>query len=57
MIKKLAFLLVILIAVSSCKMKPQYKTREGKKKQKYYNMHQYDRHDRDEYEIKKMKKK
>ena len=57
MIKKLAFLLIILFAIFSCKTKPQYKTKEGKKKQKYYNMQQYDRHDRDDDAIKKMKKK
>jgi hypothetical protein len=54
--RKLAFLLLTFLVLASCGPKPQYKTREGKKKQKYYNMQQYDRHDRDEKAIKQMKK-
>ena len=41
----LTFVLVILF--SSCGPKPMYKTSEGKRKKKYYDMHQYDRYDRD----------
>lgn len=54
--KKLAFLLIAVILAGACGPKPQYKTRQGKRKQRYYNMHQYDQHQRDQYEIKKMKK-
>ncbi|MEX2233437.1 MAG: hypothetical protein WD824_14840 [Cyclobacteriaceae bacterium] len=36
--KLLGFVLVVSIILSSCASgKPYYKTREGKKKQKYYN--------------------
>jgi len=33
-----------------------YKTREGKQKKKYYDMHQYDRYDRDMVLTKGMEK-
>ncbi|MDN4167024.1 hypothetical protein QWY31_16050 [Cytophagales bacterium LB-30] len=39
----LALLLVVLIIFSSCGPRPQYKTREGKKKMKHYNSIQYNR--------------
>lgn len=36
--KLLGFVLIVSIILSSCASgKPYYKTREGKKKQKYYN--------------------
>jgi len=52
---------IIFIALglifTSCGPKPQYKTREGKRKQKYYNKQQYNHPDRDTEQIKSMKKK
>ena len=40
--KKLtALFLVLTFALSACGNRPQYKTRKGKKKQKYYNSIQY----------------
>ena len=51
------FVFIIGFAFSSCGPKPQYKTREGRKKQKYYNKQQYDHPDRDTEQIKSMKKK
>jgi hypothetical protein len=41
--KKIAGIVVLIIAVllSACGTKPYYKTRTGKKKQKYYNDIQY----------------
>jgi hypothetical protein len=50
-------LLFIGFALQACGPKPQYKTREGRKKQKYYNKHQYNHPDRDQELIKSMKKK
>jgi hypothetical protein len=34
---RVSFLLIFSILALSCGPKPYYKTREGKKKQKYYN--------------------
>lgn len=54
------FILIILLVgifIGSCAPKPSYKTREGKRKQKYYNMHQYDRPGRDQVLINGMKSK
>lgn len=39
--KFLTFILLAVFALSACGPKPQYKTRKGKKKQKYYNSIQY----------------
>jgi hypothetical protein len=56
MLKKvLSGLIILLIFLSSCGPKPMYKTREGKRKKKYYDMHQYDRYDRDLVLINEMK--
>ncbi|MBX2897767.1 MAG: hypothetical protein KF763_20160 [Cyclobacteriaceae bacterium] len=42
--KQLAFILVALITLSACAApKPYYETKEGKRKQKYYNDIQYGR--------------
>jgi hypothetical protein len=48
---------IVGFVFSSCGPKPQYKTREGRKKQKYYNKQQFDHPDRDTEQIKSMKKK
>jgi len=45
--KVLSSFVIIIILFSSCGPKPAYKTREGKRKKKYYDMHQNDRYDRD----------
>jgi hypothetical protein len=45
--KVLSGFVILIILFSSCGPKPMYKTREGKRKKKYYDMHQYDRYDRD----------
>lgn len=38
------YIIGILFILISCGPKPQYKTREGKKKNKYYNSIQYKQH-------------
>jgi hypothetical protein len=53
----LTIIFLLAFAASSCGPKPQYKTREGKKKMKYYNKQQFDHPDRDSRNIKAMKKK
>ena len=45
--KILSSCIILIILFSSCGPKPAYKTREGKRKKKYYDMHQNDRYDRD----------
>lgn len=52
----LSSLIILLIIFSSCGPKPMYKTREGKRKKKYYDMHQNDRYDRDMVLTKGMEK-
>ena len=37
----LSLVIIAMIAVTSCGPKPYYQTREGKKKQKYYNEIQF----------------
>jgi hypothetical protein len=54
--KVLSSLLLIFILFSSCGPKPMYKTREGKRKKKYYDIHQHDRYERDMVLIKGMEK-
>ena len=54
--KVLTGFIVILILFSSCGPKPMYKTREGKRKKKYYDIHQYDRYERDMVLINGMEK-
>lgn len=54
--KVLSSCVLILIILSSCGQKPYYKTREGKRKKKYYDIHQYDRIERDMVLIDGMKK-
>ena len=53
--KLISFLLILLITLASCGPKPAYKTRKGRKKQKYLNMHQYDHNKRDDVLKKEMK--
>ena len=55
--KLLTFILLLAFAATSCGPKPQYKTREGKRKIKYYNKQQFNHPDRDVENIKSMKKK
>lgn len=55
--KYLIFLFITGLLFTSCGPKPQYKTREGRRKQKYYNKQQYDHPDRDAEQIRSMKKK
>jgi len=43
LIKSVVVLLASLFLFASCGPKPQYKTRLGKKKLKYYNSIQYDK--------------
>ena len=54
--KVLTSLIVFFILFSSCGPKPMYKTREGKRKKEYYDMHQNDRYDRDMVLINGMEK-
>jgi hypothetical protein len=54
--KVLASCVILILLLSSCGTKPMYKTREGKRKKKYYDMHQNDRYDRDLVLINGMKK-
>jgi hypothetical protein len=53
----LTIIFLLAFAVTSCGPKPQYKTHSGKKKMKYYNKQQFNHPDRDEINIKAMKKK
>lgn len=53
----LIFTFIMGLVLFSCGPKPQYKTREGRRKQKYYNKQQFDHPDRDAEQIKSMKKK
>ncbi|MTI21268.1 hypothetical protein E1176_09570 [Fulvivirga sp. RKSG066] len=41
--KILSFIITAVILLSACGPKPQYRTRLGKKKLKYYNSVQYDK--------------
>ena len=54
--KVLSSLFILIVLLTSCGPKPMYKTREGKRKHKYYDMHQYDRWDRDLTLINEMEK-
>ncbi len=39
--KSVSLFIVFVIFLSACGPKPQYKTKEGKRKNKYYNSIQY----------------
>ena len=39
----ISLLLIVIFMISACGPKPYYKTKEGKKKLKFYNEKQFDR--------------
>jgi hypothetical protein len=56
--KKIIWLiLAAMIVVSACHPKPAWKTRQGKKKVKSYNMHMNDSYKVKKYQSKKFRKK